>query len=994
MKKILMLLLIVFCLFTISKVEAQTYTLTLKGQDGIYFARHGGTLPDKTGPFSIYMVGDVMAYCIEPSKNIKTYNYVAADGFVDLPYSDELKEKLELIGYYGREYPGHDTVRYSMAAQALIWEATSGQTVTFWTGPNETGNEIDVSYEKTAIMLLVNKYKQYPIISSNITGNLKREITIHDGNQVLREYEVINNNSGNSITITGDTLKIIPTVAGEFNFTLKHKRYDNLNTMIFVGKDNSDTQTLGRLRISGEKQMNIHLKINTFKLMISKYDDNNTRLNIQNIKFKIKDLTTNSYICESSNCIYVSNMSGYFETKYLDYGEYEVEELENQLIPGYTWNPNKVRVKVDENTEFEFRTGYNYIPVKFVNNRVKGIISIYKKGEKAIFRNNEITYEEINLPNFEFNLYNSKNEYLQTTKTDNTGKALITNGPIGNLYIVEKTELNNYILDKEKKEFTLTQKNQYTESVSTTINLKNYLKKGTLEFTKEDKITNDGIANTIIEIYNDQNELLLTRETDINGKVIIHKLPYGKYYIKEKEANYYYQDTDEVIPFEIRENDEVVKVKMTNEKAKGNLEVYKYGEVLTTDNNEVLYTKKGLSGVEFSLFNEKNELIDTLITDNNGYIKKELELGKYYLIENSKLSNYQDNNQKYSFEIKKENKKVIDVKFNIDNYLKKGQLEFIKEDFYTGDGIVDTTIEIYDENNKLLLTKKTNQKGKVIIPSLAIGKYYIIEKEANYYYQQTDEKKFFEIKKDSEVVKVKMTNKKIVGNLEIVKKGEKYQIIDNDFYYEKEALSNIEFSIYRDNDELVGSIKTDKNGYFKYSSLPLGKYYLIEKTKLDNYLVNSNKVYFEILKDHNNGIDVHLEIDNYLKKGNLEFSKVDLVTGEGIAGTIIEIYDMNNNLLITSETDALGKVVINNLPYGKYYIMEKEANSMYQITNEKVFFEIKEDGKTVEAKMTNEKKSIKVPKTNTKESIIANSLLGISFLIGIGRFYYERKKTF
>ena len=318
---------------------------------------------------------------------------------------------------------------------------------------------------------------------------------------------------------------------------------------------------------------------------------------------------------------------------------------------------------------------------------------------------------------------------------------------------------------------------------------------------------------------------------------------------------------------------------------------------------------------------------------------------------------------------------------------------FIKEDYYTGVGIDDTLIEIYNEKNELLITQKTNKDGKIIVDNLEYGKYCIIEKTANYFYQKEDEKKCFEIKENGEIVKVKMTNKKIVGNLEIVKMGEKYQIIDNNFYYDKDVLPNIEFSIYSDNNELIGNIKTDKNGHAKYSSLTLGKYYLIEKTKLNNYLVNSDKIYFEIKKDGNNGVDVKLEIDNYLKKGNLEFTKKDLITSDGIPNTIIEIYDINNNLLITKETNENGEIIIDNLPYGKYYIIEKEANSMYQITNEKVYFEIKENGEIVKAQMTNEKKTIKVPKTKTKESIIANSLFSIGFLIGMGRFYYERKKT-
>ena len=66
---------------------------------------------------------------------------------------------------------------------------------------------------------------------------------------------------------------------------------------------------------------------------------------------------------------------------------------------------------------------------------------------------------------------------------------------------------------------------------------------------------------------------------------------------------------------------------------------------------------------------------------------------------------------------------------------------------------------------------------------------------------------------------------------------------------------------------------------------------------------------------------------------------------------------------------------------------------MYLITNEKVYFEIKENGEIVKAKMTNEKKTVKVPKTDTKEDVIVHTLFGLGILIGLGRFINERKET-
>ena len=43
--------------------------------------------------------------------------------------------------------------------------------------------------------------------------------------------------------------------------------------------------------------------------------------------------------------------------------------------------------------------------------------------------------------------------------------------------------------------------------------------------------------------------------------------------------------------------------------------------------------------------------------------------------------------------------------------------------------------------------------------------------------------------------------------------------------------------------------------------------------------------------------------------------------------------------------------------------------------------------------MTNEKKEIEVPKTNTDEDIIAHIIFIILFLIGVGGLFYEKRNN-
>ena len=213
------------------------------------------------------------------------------------------------------------------------------------------------------------------------------------------------------------------------------------------------------------------------------------------------------------------------------------------------------------------------------------------------------------------------------------------------------------------------------------------------------------------------------------------------------------------------------------------------------------------------------------------------------------------------------------------------------------------------------------------------------------------------------------------------------------------AIKNLEDDTYVCESDTC-EYSTDEKGTFITKELANGEYEIeeIKNQEIPGYVISANKIKISINSDteYKKGNDYNYIGVNFVNKrvkGKIEFTKEDLVTSEGIPNTIIEIYDENDNLLFTENTNEDGKVIIDNLLYGKYYIIEKEANTMYQITNERVYFEIKENGEIVKAKMTNEKKTIKVPKTDTKEEKIVHAVCGLGLLIGLWRFIYERQKT-
>lgn len=122
----------------------------------------------------------------------------------------------------------------------------------------------------------------------------------------------------------------------------------------------------------------------------------------------------------------------------------------------------------------------------------------------------------------------------------------------------------------------------------------------------------------------------ITIDDDMNGNYI--NLDYGKYYIKEKSAGVGYEVDNNLYSFEITKDNPNIKMILNNKVIKKKIEISKKFGDGTNSSIE--------SGIGFDIINSKGEVIDTIVTDSNGYASIILPFGKYRIKQRNTTSGY------------------------------------------------------------------------------------------------------------------------------------------------------------------------------------------------------------------------------------------------------------------------------------------------------------------------------------------------------------------
>lgn len=356
------------------------------------------------------------------------------------------------------------------------------------------------------------------------------------------------------------------------------------------------------------------------------------------------------------------------------------------------------------------------------------------------------------------------------------------------------------------------------------------------------------LKQTKIQLIDQENQVIVEDITDMNGKLIFHDIGYGNYLIKEVVAGEGYLLNSQLIPLEIDSNQE--SINLYNKVIKNTIKINKY---LKNPLTERTIPEKGAI---FSIYNSRNEKVNSLTTDSNGEIETILPYGIYTIkqefgarnhifvddftitvAEDGKLQLFDLYNEEITADIK-----IVNLDYDSHlPILEKGAQFYIKD-------LIENQYLINQFGENIIL--ETNEFGSTEFLTLTCGKYQIEQIKAvddydinkNVFVVEIDEDiGFLTDSNGNKYLELQIPNQKQKANI-IVEKYLEYYL--NDHFIKKEKLVHYDVSIYAKDDiytkdgimiykkdeEVFHAITEDGN--IKTPALIFGKYYLKDHTKV------------------------------------------------------------------------------------------------------------------------------------------------------------------
>lgn len=504
--------------------------------------------------------------------------------------------------------------------------------------------------------------------------------------------------------------------------------------------------------------------------------------------------------------------------------------------------------------------------------------------------------------------------------------------------------------------------------------------------------------NTVVHksYFTDENGYLILPESLKCGNYRIEEVSAPDGYTQNIQYVEIKVDKNTAYQMDSVSGDAIITVTYENHPVKGKLVIHKSGETLKSFKKDFVYEETSLEGAEFEIYAAediftpdhqvdeqgnrhviyaKDTLVKTVTTNKNGEaVIKDLPLGKYRVKETKAPAGFVLNpdNQEVSFIYKDQNTPEIEEKLEFSNERQKVELSVEKQDAETGKALKGATFGLYNKEaissgdkvvvkaDTLLQEITSNEKGKAAFTlDLPLGRYYVKELQAPAGYVSSDEILEFDATyqgQDVKTIKLKSVKKNQPTTVEVTKAdittgteldGASMSVLDKD--------GNVidSWTSVKDSPHVIKRLQVGKTYILREELAPYG--YLratdveftisdtaeVQKVKMEDevpvarLLVNKKGEFLDSvsLLDNAKGMIEHLF--NYVT-GNLTDVTFNVYAAEAIraADGVSADYYAADELVGSITTDGNGIAQMDNLPLGRYYIVEKETSHGYVLDNE------------------------------------------------------------
>lgn len=504
--------------------------------------------------------------------------------------------------------------------------------------------------------------------------------------------------------------------------------------------------------------------------------------------------------------------------------------------------------------------------------------------------------------------------------------------------------------------------------------------------------------NTVVHksYFTDENGYLILPESLKCGNYRIEEVRAPDGYTQNTQYVEIKVDKNTAYQMDSVSGDAIITVTYENHPVKGKLVIHKSGETLKSFKKDFVYEETSLEGAEFEIYAAediftpdhqvdeqgnrhviyaKDTLVKTVTTNKNGEaVIKDLPLGKYRVKETKAPAGFVLNpdSQEVAFIYKDQNTPEIEEKLEFSNERQKVELSVEKQDAETGKALKGATFGLYNKEaissgdkvivkaDTLLQEITSNEKGKAAFTlDLPLGRYYVKELQAPAGYVSSDEILEFDATyqgQDVKTIKLKSVKKNQPTTVEVTKAdittgteldGASMSVLDKD--------GNVidSWTSVKDSPHVIKRLQVGKTYILREELAPYG--YLratdveftisdtaeVQKVKMEDevpvarLLVNKKGEFLDSvsLLDNAKGMIEHLF--NYVT-GNLTDVTFNVYAAEAIraADGVSADYYAADELVGSITTDGNGIAQMDNLPLGRYYIVEKETAHGYVLDNE------------------------------------------------------------